>query len=86
MYICKVCGYEGLEYPQYLENGEPNFTICDCCGFEAGYDDLDQGLTIEEYRKRWLESNAQWHIPSKRPTNWDLKKQLQRINTVVPNF
>jgi hypothetical protein len=76
MYICKVCGYDGLEYPQYLEKGEPFFTICACCGFESGFDDLDQGFTIEEYRKKWIDSGAKWFVESKKPTNWDMFIQL----------
>ena len=79
MNICKVCGYDGLEYPQYLESGEANFTICECCGFEAGYDDLDQGLTFDDYRKNWLESGAKWFNENKKPENWDVSKQLQKI-------
>lgn len=79
MYICKVCGYNKLEYPQYLENGEPNFTICDCCGFEAGFDDLDQGMSIEEYRKKWVEEGAKWFIPEKKPAEWNLEEQLRNI-------
>lgn len=79
MYKCAVCGFDELEWPQYLENGEPNFTICDCCGFQSGYDDLDQGLTFAEFRERWIKQGAIWMNPNKKPTNWDLRLQLKNI-------
>jgi hypothetical protein len=80
MHNCRVCGFDGLEWPQYLENGEPNFVICDCCGFQSGYDDLDQGISIEEYRKIWINRGAQWVNEKLKPKNWDLIKHLNKIN------
>lgn len=79
-YKCVVCGYDGLDFPQYLEHGEPNFSICPCCGWESGFDDLDRGLTFEEYRKGWIKEGAEWLNIDKKPDNWDLKRQLARIN------
>lgn len=78
MYTCKVCGFDGLEWPQYLDNDEPNFVICDCCGFQSGYDDDDQGLTFEQYRKKWIERGAPWVNPAKKPPDWDLLSQLKK--------
>jgi hypothetical protein len=54
MYTCKVCGYNELDMPQYHQDGAPSFIICDCCGFQSGYDDLDQGKTFEEFREWWI--------------------------------
>ncbi|QKS72323.1 hypothetical protein FLK61_37455 [Paenalkalicoccus suaedae] len=79
MFICNVCGFDKLEWPQYLEDDEPNFVICDCCGFQSGYDDLDQGLTFDEYLDKWIKRGAIWVDESKKPKKWSLEKQLKNI-------
>jgi len=79
MFICRVCGYNSLDYPQYLDNGEPSFCICDCCGFESGYDDLDQGFSFDEYRDNWLKKGARWFNESKKPHDWNVSEQLKNI-------
>lgn len=79
MYICKVCGFDKLEEPQYLEGGSPNFVICDCCGFQSGYDDLDQGKTFEEYRNEWILNGAPWFNNKKKPSGWRLELQLKNL-------
>ncbi len=54
MYICVVCGYDQLDYPQY-EDGFAMQTICPCCGFQSGFDDASlEPFTIEEYRVKWI--------------------------------
>lgn len=80
MYDCKICGFEGLEYPQYLENGEPNFCVCPCCGFESGYDDLDQGFTFAEYRKKWLDRSGEWLMDSKKTVIQLLEAYIEEAN------
>lgn len=83
MHICSICGYGGLEFPQWDKEGFPTFTICDCCGFESGFDDeaKDKPETIEEYRERWLREGAIWFSSSvQRPENWDLRIQLKNID------
>ncbi|KMZ41849.1 hypothetical protein AC624_12530 [Bacillus sp. FJAT-27238] len=78
MYTCVVCGHEGLEYPQYTDDGGPMFNICPCCGFQSGYHDLDREITIEDYRKMWIEGGALWkHQPE--PQDWNKEIQLRRI-------
>lgn len=77
---CRICGYDGLEQPQYSENDIPNYnSICSCCGFQAGYDDLDLGFTFEEYRRRWLQLGCQWFDLGKKPDGWDAQKQLLNL-------
>lgn len=86
MYICLVCGYDKLEKPQYNSHGDPTFVSCDCCGFESGFDDDDQGYTFETYRENWLRNNATWFFPDTKPDVWDkntLVKQLKRINVKI---
>lgn len=79
MYTCNVCGFDKLEWPQYLEDDAPNFIICECCGFQSGYDDLDLGKTFEEYRNEWIARGTPWTNPKKRPVNWVMKEQLLNI-------
>lgn len=79
MFICVVCGYDKLETAQYNDNGIPTFNICQCCGFQSGYDDLDQGNSFEEYREKWINNGAKWFRPKEKPSNWDFKGQLKNI-------
>lgn len=83
MYYCLVCGYRGLIAPQYDSEGLPNFELCICCGYQAGYDDDDQGHSIESYRKWWFERGAPWCHLEDKPKDWDLKKQLKNINIII---
>jgi len=81
MYICKVCGYDKLEYPQYDSKGYPTYIICSCCGFESGFHDGCEEISIEEFRIEWIEEGSNWfstHDP--KPVNWDWKKQIKRVN------
>jgi len=76
MYICLVCGYNQLDQPQYLESSQPTFDICPCCGFQSGFDDDSEGISIEEYRYEWLMRGAKWKFDGK-SDNWDFKEQLK---------
>jgi hypothetical protein len=78
--ICPVCGYDGLEELPYDHDGNPSYEICDCCGFEFGFDDDSEGLSFEEYRKKWIEEGAKWFNPDMKPKGWDIKRQLLNIN------
>jgi hypothetical protein len=78
-HICPICGYNGLYDPAY--NGESgSLEFCQCCGFQFGWTDHDQGHTHEEWRKQWIAKGMTWDIEfSKPPENWDPKKQLLNI-------
>ncbi|MBB6401913.1 transcription elongation factor Elf1 [Methanococcus maripaludis] len=78
-YICPVCGYDKLLEEPYDKDKNPSYEICPCCGFEFGFDDEDQGHTFEEYREKWIENGMEWFDKSKKPLNWDFKKQMQNI-------
>lgn len=78
--ICPVCGYEGLEEEPYDCDGNPSYGICDCCGFEFGFDDLSNGKTFEKYRREWIEGGAKWFVAEKRPSGWNVKEQLSNID------
>ncbi|ATF15220.1 hypothetical protein A616_25675 [Brevibacillus brevis X23] len=82
MYTCRVCGYDGLDYPQISEKGYASQEICHCCGFQSGFHDdaMDEPFTIEEFRELWLQNGAKWVSRFRpKPTNWDVKEQLKRI-------
>jgi len=81
MYICAVCGYNQMEYPQWDDKGYPTYAICDCCGFESGFHDDNLEMTVEEYRAEWIEEGANWFSSQViKPDNWNLNEQLKRIN------
>lgn len=79
MHICPVCGYDRLTEQPYDSYGCASFEICSCCGFEFGYDDLDQGMTFEKYRVKWIKNNYHWFNEDKKPIDWDLAQQLKNI-------
>jgi hypothetical protein len=80
---CRVCGLLYVaEDPADLPWGEdgknPSFWFCDCCGVEFGYEDsLPEGA--RRYRKRWLDSGAQWHDPGAQPPRSNLDEQLAAV-------
>ncbi|WP_227940235.1 hypothetical protein [Alkalihalobacillus deserti] len=82
-YRCNVCGFKGLDRPQYFEDKYPSFDICSCCGFQSGFDDDDQGYTFDSYRNKWINEGAEWFDKNRRPKNWDLRKQLKQINITL---
>lgn len=81
--ICPVCGYNGLEEVPYDNDGNPSYEICDCCGYEFGFDDGSEGVSFEQYRRKWLDEGADWFNISLKPEKWDLKKQLLRIDITI---
>jgi transcription elongation factor Elf1 len=78
-YICSVCGYPNLDEHPYDSQGNPSYIICDCCGFEFGFDDKSKGRSFDEYRKEWIAQGAKWFNPTKKPNNWNLDGQLTNI-------
>jgi len=84
-YICPVCGYPKLKEQPYDKDGNPSYVICDCCGFEFGFDDSSKNFSYKEYRKKWIEDGANWFSPSKKPGNWSLTDQLKNIESYSDN-
>lgn len=70
MYICPVCGYNGLETPP------ENFTVCPSCYTEFGYDDAT--LSAEALRREWIQNGMRWAaadvLPP--PPDWNPVRQL----------
>lgn len=78
-FTCPVCGFDGLLEPAYDVAGKPSHEICPCCGFEFGFDDLQHGISHEEYRARWIAEGAAWFAPDEQPDDWDLSDQLRNV-------
>ncbi|WP_255292082.1 hypothetical protein [Bacillus cereus] len=76
---CLVCGFDELLEPPYDEDEDPSYEICPCCGFQFGYDDLDQGYTFVKYREKWLDSGAKWFSSARKPNKWFLEKKFKNI-------
>jgi hypothetical protein len=80
-YTCPVCGYPELDEPPYdLLTGGPSFDICPCCGCEYGYDAPKPGRSQEDFLRFWIKQGAPWFSPDLKPSDWDLRKQLEEIN------
>lgn len=81
-YICAVYGYDQLDEPQW-EGKFPSYQICDCCFFQPGFDNdgASDPVSVEEYRKRWLENGSQWRRSyQNKPEHWGARIQLKNIN------
>lgn len=91
IYICPVCGYDGLDEKPYGENLSPSYNICSCCGFEYGYSedhDVDLGYIVipnemkeaayQLYRKQWIENGAPVHTPTEFPEELQLNNKVKR--------
>ena len=79
-YICPVCGFPNLTEPPHYADGGASDEICPSCGFQFGYDDDDQGITFEEWRRSWIERGMPWTSRGiARPVDWDAKAQLRNI-------
>src|ERR1035441_1916495 len=74
MFMCPVCGYDGLTKPAM------NHQICPSCGTQFGYSDAGPEPIAEIHsglRAYWLNHGASWQssvIP--RPPNWNASAQL----------
>ena len=75
---CRVCGLR-LLVPPWGEDGEcPDYTICPCCGVEAGYEDCTPE-SARRFRAQWLSRGGAWDEPKLRPADWDLHEQLRHL-------
>jgi hypothetical protein len=62
--------------------GTPSYDVCDCCGYEFGYDDepgTAEPVTFVEYRTLWMKRGCPWFSPDKKPQGWMLESQLRNI-------
>jgi hypothetical protein len=79
LHCCRICGLYYDDYYPWGDDGDlPSYDICLCCNVEFGVDDYYED-TITEYRIKWLKNGAKWAEENYRPSNWNLKKQLENI-------
>ena len=74
--FCRVCGWSdgGVRW----EDGVGSFDICDCCGCEAGYEDVTpEGA--RGHRERWLAEGTPGFDRRARPDGWEWRDQLDRV-------
>jgi hypothetical protein len=74
---CRICGldsYDGL----WDSTGAPSHLICDCCGGEAGVDDINV-RAVRRYRASWLSRATDWSEPKAKPSDWDPKLQSRNV-------
>lgn len=76
MYMCPVCGYDGLRRPP------SNFLICPSCGTEFGYS--DSVADHAQLQTNWLLDGGRWHSTVIRPpAGWSAREQVQRLNNLI---
>jgi hypothetical protein len=74
MYICTVCGFDGLKYPP------ADHVICPSCGTQFGLDDEGPFSKDEAHlrlRNRWISNGAKWYskvLPE--PAQWNPYNQM----------
>jgi len=83
-FTCPICGCRELEKPPRSETTGGSYEICPCCGFEFGYHDEDQGISDQEWRRRWVAMGMPWFDRSTRPPlGWDPVEQLRRLSSAI---
>jgi hypothetical protein len=68
--------------------GIPSFAVCDCCGFQFGYDDdpgAGPGVSFARYLNDWAAGGGTWFYPGKRPVGWSLTDQLRVADIGLPD-
>jgi hypothetical protein len=77
--MCPVCGYPDLFDPAY-DGDLGSLEICFSCGYQFGYDDDDQHITHEQWRRKWIAEGMPWYgVAIKPPPGWDPHKQLLNV-------
>jgi len=79
-HVCPVCGYSGLLMPPRHFNGDGSGEVCNCCSFDFGFSDNDDGWTYATWRKKWIEDGMRWQWGKMDPPSWwDPVAQLGRL-------
>lgn len=73
---CRVCGFDVGE-PLWID-GNPTYVICDCCGAEAGVDEVTRKMAVR-WRTRWLARGAPWYEPRTSPVGWNLAAAREQL-------
>lgn len=78
LWYCRVCGLDYDESPWGPDEQSPDYSICDCCGVQFGYEDYTPDST-RRYRAEWLANGASWFYPKVKPGNWQQAAQLRQV-------
>jgi hypothetical protein len=78
VWYCRVCGLAYEESPWGVDDRTPDFTFCECCGVEFGYNDYSPE-SARRYRTRWLADGSPWFYPNLKPRKWLLEPQLHLV-------
>lgn len=79
MYMCPVCGYDGLRFPP------DNYTICPSCGTKFSYSDVTKKHS--ELREEWLANGAHWQsMVVAPPIGWNPYQQLRNLEALEPQL
>ena len=74
--------------PPYEERlGLPSYEVCACCGFEFGNDDnpgTSSPTSFSEYLLDWIKSGCSWFDETKKPSDWNLERQLKSVGIKQP--
>ncbi|MCD8089483.1 MAG: hypothetical protein LUD81_02480 [Clostridiales bacterium] len=92
MYVCPVCGYNGLyesAYSHYADGSyAPPDELCPCCRFQFGLDDFDfdnsdwynpREKAFETWRKEWIKDGMKFWFKEKQPKDYNPEKQLKEL-------
>ena len=84
-FMCPVCGYPDLDRPARYEFGWPSGEYCPCCSFQFGYHDDSEGISYDEWRRRWATKGMRWSTNiCQPPPNWDPRQQLHQLALTHP--
>ena len=77
-FCCRVCGYRETYLLWGADGHSPEFDYCECCGVEHGYQDSTPS-GAKRFRDRWIADGARWMGKNKKPSDWNLQKQLANV-------
>jgi hypothetical protein len=70
-HVCLVCDYPHLSEPPRSEFGGGSFEICPCCGFQFGVNDDGEGISYDDWRRKWENGGMKWaSFDIKPPRDW----------------
>lgn len=80
-FVCPICGYPDLKQPPRSDSGGASHEICPSCRFQFGYDDDAEGISYDEWRRRWVRKGMTWSSGAIRPPpDWNPLEQLKQLS------
>lgn len=73
MFMCPVCGFDGLEEPARTLSGGGSDEYCPSCDFQFGVTDIDQGFSDAAWRTLWVARGKPWShlLYEPQPPGWN---------------